>query len=339
MKTVLITGGSGFLALHIIKQTLEKGYSVRTTIRNTKRESDILESLKNTPGIENLSFYEADLIKDEGWDNAAQGCDYVIHTASPFPMSEPKHEDELIIPARDGTLRVLMAANRAKVKRAIITSSFAAIGYGHESNELVFDENYWTDINGPNVSAYVKSKAIAEKAAWDFVANCDSKMELSVINPVAIFGPVLNKDIGTSVEVVEMMMNGKMPGLANVHLGIVDVRDVAELHLLAMTDEKAKGQRYLATAGEGLFFADIAKILRDGLGEKAAKVPTLVVPNFLLRILALFMANARDAVPHLSIARKGTSAKAIKELGWKPKSEKEALLSCAQSLIDFGIIK
>lgn len=339
MKTVLITGGSGFLALHIIKQALEKSYSVRTTIRNTKRESDILESLKNTPGIENLSFYEADLMKDEGWDNAAQGCDYVIHTASPFPMSEPNHEDELIIPARDGTLRVLTAANRAKVKRAIITSSFAAIGYGHVSNELVFDENYWTNINGPNVSAYVKSKAIAEKAAWDFVANCDSKMELSVINPVAIFGPVLNNDFGTSVEVVEMMMNGKMPGLANVHLGIVDVRDVAELHLLAMTHVKAKGQRYLATAGEGLFFADIAKILRDGFGEKAAKVPTFVVPNFLLRILALFMANARDAVPHLSIARKGTSAKAIKELGWKPKSEKEAILSCAQSLIDFGIIK
>lgn len=339
METVLITGGSGFLALHVIKQALEKKYSVRTTIRNAARKSDILESLKNTPNLENLSFYEADLMKDNGWDEVAKGCDYVIHTASPFPMAEPKHEDELIIPARDGTLRVLKAADCAKVKRVIVTSSFASIGYGHENNERVFDEKDWTDINGPNVSAYVKSKAIAEKAAWDFVANCDSKMELSVVNPVAIFGPVLNKDIGTSVEVVEMMMNGKMPGLANVHLGIVDVRDVAELHLIAMTHEKAKGQRFLATAGEGMFFAEIAKILRDGFGEKAAKVPTFVVPNFLLRIFALFMASARDAVPHLGVARRGTSAKAMNELGWKPKSEKEALLTCAQSLIDFGIIK
>ncbi len=339
MESVLVTGGSGFLALHVIQQALELGFNVRTTIRNPSRKSDILDSLKNTKNIENLSFFIADLMKDEGWNSAVNGCDYVIHTASPFPMSEPKHENELIIPARDGTLRVLKAAKDAKVKRVVLTSSFAAIGYGHENQDRVFNENDWTDINGPHVSAYVKSKTIAEKAAWDFIADNGDGMELSVVNPVAIFGPILNKDIGTSVEVIELMMNGKMPGLANVHFGIVDVRDVAQMHLLAMKSDKAKGQRYLATAGEGLFFAQIAKILKDGLGGKAKKVPTFVVPDPLLRFLALFMANAKDAVPHLKLARRGESAKAIRELGWKPRSEADAIISCAQSLIDFGIVK
>ncbi len=339
METILITGGSGFLALHVIKQALEKNYKVRTTIRNKSRESDILQALSDTKGIENLSFAIADLTKDDGWEAAAIGCDYVIHTASPFPMAEPKHEDELIIPARDGTLRVLKAAIANNIKRIVITSSFAAIGYGHKDDGRTYSENDWTDINGDHVSSYVKSKTIAEKAAWDFIKETGAKIELAIINPVAIFGPSLSKDIGTSVKIIELMLNGGMPALANVHFGIVDVRDVAQLHLLAMERPEAINQRFLATAGEGLFLSQIADFLKEDLGAKAKKVPSIVVPNFLLKIMALFMETARDAVPHLGIIRKGTSKKAITELGWRPKSEKEAIVSCAQSLYELGLIK
>lgn len=341
METILITGGSGFLASHIILQALEKGYIVRTTIRNLAKKDELTATLKanGTKNIENLSFYQADLLKDDGWQAASDGCDYVLHTASPFPMGNPKNEDDLIVPAVEGTLRALKSAHAAKVKRVVVTSSFAAIGYGHGNEDRIFDENDWTDVNAPDASPYFKSKTLAERAAWDYIAGEGKGMELATVNPVAIFGPTLGTDFGTSIGIIKMLLNGEMPALPRIHFGVVDVRDVAELHLLAMTDPKANGQRFLATAGTGLYISQIAKILRDEFGEKAYKVPKTIVPDFMVKIMALFIQSARDGIPHLGKDRKGTSDKAIKTLNWQPKSEAEAIIATAKSLFDLGIVK
>jgi len=251
MSTVLVTGGSGFIGCHCILQLLAAGYEVRTTVRNLNRETEVRAMLKvggAEPG-DRLSFIAADLEKDDGWPEAVTGCEYVLHVASPLPASVPKHEDELIVPAREGALRVLRAARDAGVKRVVLTSSFAAIGYGHEVQETPFNETNWTNLNGDAV-AYVKSKALAERAAWDFIANEGGNLELAVINPVGVFGPVLGPDYSTSILLVQRLMEAAMPGCPRLCFGLVDVRDVANLHLRAMTNPAAKGERFLALAGD-----------------------------------------------------------------------------------------
>lgn len=251
MSTVLVTGGSGFIGSHCILQLLAGGHRVRTTVRNLKREGELRALLKRggaEPG-ERLSFYAADLESDTGWREASAGCDYVLHVASPFPATSPKDENELIVPAREGALRVLRAARDAGVKRVVLTSSFAAIGYGRPPQQKPFDETDWTDPNGEGVYPYVKSKTLAERAAWDFIAAEGRGLELSVVNPVAVLGPVLAPDYSTSIMVVQRLMDGAVPGCPQLTLGVVDVRDVADLHIRAMTDPAAKGERFLAVAG------------------------------------------------------------------------------------------
>ena len=214
MSTVLVTGGSGFIGSHCILQLLAGGHQVRTTVRSLKRESDVRTLLKQggAAPAERLSFFAADLESDAGWREAVAGCDYVLHVASPFPPTVPKHEDELIVPAREGALRVLRASRDAGVKRVVLTSSFAAVGYGHAPQTAPFNETNWTDPAGSDVSAYVKSKTLAERAAWDFIAREGGALELSVINPVGVFGPVLGPDYSTSILIVQRMMDGAMPG-------------------------------------------------------------------------------------------------------------------------------
>lgn len=340
MNTVLVTGGSGFLGSHVIVQLLNAGHTVRTTVRNLSRQDEVL-ALVRQGGADpdgRLSFFKADLMDDAGWAEASAGCDFVHHVASPFPSGVPKNEDELIVPARDGALRALKAARAAGVKRVVLTSSFAAIGYGQGSRERPFDETDWTNLSGPNVRPYVKSKTIAERAAWDYVAGEGKGLELAVVNPVGIFGPVLGKDHSTSTLVVERMLKGDLPGMPKMAFGVVDVRDVADLHLRCMSDPKAAGERFLALSGDFITIAGIARILKENLGEAAAKVPTRELPNGLVRLVALFDGQVRQIVPDLGRKVNGTSAKAQKLLGWTPRSREEAVLATARSMIELGLV-
>lgn len=340
MARVLVTGGSGFIGSHTILQLLAAGHEVRTTVRNLAREGEVRALLK-TGGAEpgdKLSFFAADLMSDEGWDAATAGCDYVLHVASPFPPSAPAHEDELIIPAREGALRVLRAAKNTGVKRVVLTSSFAAVGYGKAIRATPFDETDWTDPDGDEVRAYVKSKTLAERAAWDFVER-EGGPELSVVNPVAVFGPVLGPDYSTSILLVQRLMDGAMPGLPKIMFGIVDVRDVADLHLRAMTDPAAKGERYLATTGDFMSILEIAGVLRARMGDAARRVPTKELPNWLVRLASLRDPAVRSILPELGKKRNATNEKARRLLGWAPRSREDALVATAESLLRLGLLK
>jgi nucleoside-diphosphate-sugar epimerase len=300
MSTVLVTGGSGFIGAHCIVQLLAAGHQVRTTLRNLKREADVAAMLKvggASPG-NGLTFFAADLEANTGWDAAVAGCDYVLHVASPFPMMVPKHEDELIVPAREGALRVLRASRDAGVKRVVLTSSFAAVGYGMKQQPVCFDESYWTDLGG-EVPPYPKSKTLAELAAWDFISREGGGLELAVVNPVGVFGPVLGQDCSTSILIVQRLMDGAVPGCPHLYFGIVDVRDVADLHLRAMSNPAAKGERFLAVSGNCLSIVDIAGILKSELGAAARRVPTRRLPNWLVRLAALRDPTIRQILPEL----------------------------------------
>ena len=340
MSTVLVTGGSGFIACHCILQLLAAGYQVRTTVRSLKREPDVRAMLKEggaEPG-DRLSFFVADLENDAGWSAAVAGCEYVLHVASPLPARLPKHEDELILPAREGTLRVLRAARDAGVKRVVLTSSFGAIGYGHEQQKAPFDETNWTTLNS-DVAPYMKSKTLAERAAWDFIAKEGGNLELSVINPVGVFGPVLGPDYSTSILLVQRLMDGALPGCPQLYFGIVDVRDVADIHLRAMTDPAAKGERFLASASDFMSMADIAKVLKSRLGLAAKRVPTRELPNWLVRLAALRDPAIRLILPELGTYKNASNEKAKKVLGWTPRSNEEAILATAESLTRLGLLK
>ncbi len=333
-STVLVTGGSGFVGGHCIVKLLAAGYGVRTTVRDAAREPEVLAMLR-TASIDpagRLSFAVADLESDAGWEAAAAGCEYVLHVASPFPAARPAHEDELVVPAREGTLRVLRAALKAGVKRVVLTSSFAAIGYGHPPRTAPFDEKDWT-VPGPGVSAYAKSKTLAERAAWNFVAGEGARLELSVVNPVAVFGPVLGPDYSTSIQLVKRMLDGGMPGNPQLYVGVVDVRDVAELHLLAMTREAARAERFLAVAGDFMSLQDIAKVLKNRLGAVGSRVRTRQLPNWALHVGAWFNPLAREILPELGKRKNASNEKAKRLLGWQPRSNEEAIVAAAQSLV------
>jgi dihydroflavonol-4-reductase len=290
-------------------------------------------------GADSLSFTATDLMSDKGWPEAAAGCDYVLHVASPFPLKVPKDENELIIPAREGALRLLRAARDGKVKRVVLTSSFAAIGYGHNPTDRPFTEADWTDPTGSDVSPYVKSKTLAERAAWDFIAREGGALELSVVNPVGVFGPVLGPDFSTSIEIVKRLMDGTVPGCPRLSFGVVDVRDVADLHLRAMTDPAAKGERFLAVAGDFMTMQQIALTLKARMGEAAKRVPTRVLPDFILRIASIFDTSLKQITPELGKFKNATNEKSRRILGWSPRSNEESLVATAQSLLQLGLLK
>ena len=335
MSTILVTGGSGFIAAHSILQLLAQGHAVRTTVRNLAREPEVRAMLKAggaaDPGPR-LSFFAADLTADKGWAEAAEGCDYALHVASPFPAGLPKDENELIVPARDGALRVLRAARDAGVKRVVMTSSFAAIGYGHPVRKQPFDETDWTNLDGDDLSPYTKSKTIAERAAWDFIAREGGALELSVVNPVGVLGPVLGPDFSTSIQIVKGLIDGSVPAMPKLSFGLVDVRDVADLHIRAMTDPAAKGERFLAIAGDYVWMRDIAKLLKARLGKAAARVPTRQLPNWLVFIAAMRMPELKLVLPELGKEKHATGEKAIRLLGWQPRSWEQSAVDTAESL-------
>jgi nucleoside-diphosphate-sugar epimerase len=341
MSTVLVTGGSGFIGSHCLLQLLAAGHQVRTTVRTLGREADVRAMLKAggaEPG-DRLNFVEADLEKDAGWPAAVAGCDYVLHVASPFPPSLPQHEDELIVPAREGTLRVLRAARDAGVKRVVLTSSFAAIGYGQQPQQAPFNEANWTNPNAADVQPYVKSKTLAERAAWDFIAHEGRDLQLSVVNPVGVFGPVLGPDYSTSILLVQRLMDGALPGVPKIYFGVVDVRDVADLHIRAMTDPAAKGERFLAVAGDFMSMLAIAKVLKNGLGAAARKVPIRQLPNWLVRLASLRDPAVKQILPELGKMKNGTNEKAKRVLGWTPRSNEEAIIATSESLLRLGLLK
>ncbi len=291
------------------------------------------------PG-ERLSFVAADLESDAGWPEAVAGCDYVLHVASPFPPDIPKHEDELIVPAREGALRVLRAARDAGVQRVVLTSSFAAIGYGHDAAAgAVRRERTGRTPTATTCCPTSKSKTLAERAAWDFIAREGGALELSVVNPVGVFGPVLGPDYSTSILLVQRLMDGAMPGCPRLCFGVVDVRDVADLHIRAMTDPAARGERFLAVAGDFMSILDIARVLKSRMGASARKVPTRQLPNWLVRLAALRDPAVKQILPELGKTKNATNEKARRVLGWAPRSNEEAIVATAESLLRLGLLK
>jgi dihydroflavonol-4-reductase len=341
---VLVTGGSSFIGLHVIHQAIQQGHRVRTTIRNDSKKDLILNALKDWDSsldYTSLQFTKADLLSDNGWDEAAAGVDYVLHIASPFPASAPADEMDLIRPARDGTMRVLRAAKKSSTcKRVVITSSVAAIAYGNKPRTPnKYDEGDWTNVNAPGVSAYVKSKTLAEEAAWEYVKNGEGKgLELLAVNPVGVFGPQIRpEDESTTCSLIKQMLTGKLPLVPRISFGVVDVRDVASLHLLAMTKAEANGQRYLANgSSQSMSLLEMSQALRAQLGEKASKAPTRVLPDWVVKVGALVMSQLKTAASQMGRTEEISNEKAL-ALGWKPRTPQEAVVATAQRYIDKGI--
>lgn len=338
IKTVLVTGGTGFLGGHTIVRLLQKGYKVRTTIRSMHKKNAVIGMLKNggITSFGNLEFIEADLTRDDNWAEAVKGCAYVLHLASPFPTGEPKDENELIIPAKEGTLRVLQAAKDAGVKRVVMTSSFGAIGYSIDPKNHIFSEEDWTDTAVKN-TAYIKSKTFAELAAWDFIKNNGDSLELTVINPVGMFGPVLSNDFSSSIQMIAKLITGKMPATPKLSFGIVDVRDVAELHIKAMTNPMAKGQRFLAYSATTTL-PEIAKLLHSQQTKFSKNVPTKVLPDWIVKILAYFIPELKQVASQLGKLKTISNKKSKNILHWNPISYKNTILQTAESLTKFAII-
>jgi nucleoside-diphosphate-sugar epimerase len=340
-QLVLVTGGSGFIGAYCIMHLIKAGYQVRTTVRSLNREAGVREMLKSAgcdPG-EKLTFVAADLLSNKGWKEAVADCKYVMHVASPFPSGVPKNEDDLIIPAREGALRVLRASRDEGVKRVVMTSSFAAIGYGQEIPEKPFTEEDWTNPDGKKVGAYIKSKTLAEKAAWEFIMLEGGVLELSTINPVGVLGPVLGADYSSSIQIIKRLLDGSMPGCPRISFGTVDVRDVADLHLRAMITPEAKGERFLAVAGQSISMPEMASLLREKMGNAARRVPSVVFQDWIVRLFSLFDKEVAQVVIELGNVKEASNEKARRMLGWNPRSNEEAILATAVSLINLGIIK
>lgn len=337
MEKVLVTGASGYIALHCISELLKNGYAVRGSLRKVNREAEVRKAIaKEVDAKNNLEFCQLDLNKDEGWNDAMIGCSYVLHVASPFPFKEPKNENDVIIPAKEGTIRALEAAKKTNIKKLILTSSVAAIQYGHDDPDKVFDHNDWTNIEGKNVTPYVKSKTIAEKAAWDFIEHEGNPFQLAVINPALVIGPTLSDDLGVSNAAIEMVVTGKMPVAIPIQFGYVDVRDVASAHILAMQNDSSNGERF-ALAERDLWYKDIAKLLRDNGYNKA---PTFSVPIWLAKFLANFSKRLKITLPFIGRVRSvAKTSKAKDLLGWNPRSSEESILEIANQVKEMGLIK
>jgi nucleoside-diphosphate-sugar epimerase len=340
-KMVLVTGGTGFVGIHCILQLLQKGYKVKTTLRSIQRKNEIIEMLKNggITSFENLSFIEADLTNDKNWDEAVTNCEYVLHIASPIFLKLPEHEDEMIRPAVDGTLRVLKAARDAGVKRVVMTSNFGAVGYSHKDKNTLITEESWTDPNEKGLSPYNKSKVLAERAAWNYMGKEGGGLELSVVNPMGIFGPSLGPALSSGFGLLQKLMDGSMKRIPNISLGIVDVRDVADLHIRAMTNPAAKNQRFLALAGGTMSLLEMVKFLKEKMPEATQNASTQSLPDWLVRFSALFNSQAKAILPMVGIYRNASNEKARKILGWNPRSNEEAVLATAESLVHFGAVK
>ncbi len=333
---VLVTGASGFIALHCIDQLLKAGYTVRGTLRTMSRESDVRDALSESSDA--LEFAYTDLMEDEGWNEAAQGCDYVLHIASPVPLTEPKHEDELILPARDGKLRVLRACREAGVKRVVMTSSSVVMMAGHEAHKgHTFSETDWADADDKHVAAYPKSKIIAERVAWDFV-NAEEGPELSVINPGAVLGPLLSPTFSITGNIIRQLMIKDMPAVPRFGINMIDVRDIAEAHIIAMTHPEAAGQRYLCCS-DHIWLSEIANILSEKYSAEGWQVPTKTLPDLVVRVGSLFNPVLKRIKPLLGSVYQVDNTKIRGLLGRELRSHEDTLIAMADSMIALGVVK
>jgi nucleoside-diphosphate-sugar epimerase len=337
-ELVLVTGGSGFIAVHTILKLLEQGYRVRTTLRNISRQGEVLSMLKQggAKNCSRLEFIQADLTSDANWAESAEGAAYVIHVASPTPATRPDDGDEMVKMAVDGTLRVMKAAKAADFKRVVLTSASGAVLAGHKSHAGLFTVDDWTNLNG-DIDAYQRSKTMAELAAWDFAKK--ENIELAAVNPVAVMGPVLGQDFSHSNQIIRSMLMGQMPFLLKISFDYVDVRDVADLHLLAMTHPEAAEERFIATTNENLTRKQQAEILRRRLGKAAERVSTKEMPDFVARLLSPFVKDLRMPATFLGQNTACSNAKAKSLLGWNPRSAEEAIVATAKSMVALGLVE
>ena len=335
-QTVLVTGGSGFLGGWCLVELLRRGYRARATVRDLAREQEVRASIGSQVEVgDDLTVLEADLNEDRGWAEATEGCEYVLHVASPFPPVQPKDPDELIAPARDGTLRVLRASVAAGVKRIVVTSSVAAVrnaGAADSRQDRELTEADWTDPDNPHLTPYTRSKTIAELAAWEYMRGQGAEDRLVTVQPGAIIGPVLGRDRSYSLQAVERMLSGRMPGLPALGFSFIDVRDVAALEVEAMTAPQAAGQRLIA-AGQFLWLSQVAAILREQLGPAAAKVPRRRVPSVVVRVLARFDPELRSVAGDLGRKTTYSLDNARRRVGWAPRPVEESIVDCARSLL------
>jgi dihydroflavonol-4-reductase len=337
--TVLVTGASGFIGLHCVRELLQEGYRVRGTLRSLSRETALREALERHTDTSELELVTADLLSDEGWSDAMHGCRYVWHVASPVPSALPKHEDELIIPARDGTLRVLRAAAEAGVERVVLSSSIAAVCEGYPRDpSRIFNEDDWSRLEG-DVSAYDKSKTLAERAAWDFVGGLggDKALELTTINPGLVLGPVLERDYGLSAEAILKLMRRDYPGCPRLGWPIVDVRDVAGAHLAAMITPEANGHRFCCCV-DFVWMREMATILNAHFGDRGYRIPTRTLPDFVVHFAGLFDKVTRVVVSRLGLELHVANERIKRVLGWQPRSMEDTIVATGESLIAMGLV-
>lgn len=340
MAKVLVTGATSFIAGHVIHQLIEAGHEVTGTARSAAKGAALSQTLSAYAGRPvSIPIREADLSSDKGWAEAAAGMDYVHHIASPIPATVPKNADELIIPARDGALRALRAAKAAGVKRVVMTSSMAACAYGFgEARPNPVTEQHWSkETAEADTTPYTRSKTIAERAAWDYVNGEGKGLELTTINPALVLGPVMGADFSASVEILTQLMSGKLPGTPRVGFVVVDVRDVAAAHVLAMTSPAAAGERFLV-GDRFMWFSEVAAIVRRELPVYASKVPSKDIPGWLVHLMALINPPAKQLIPELNRERHISSEKAQRILGWQHRSGEEAIAAGARSLVEFGVV-
>lgn len=338
---VLVTGGSGYVGGYCILQLLQKGYQVRTTLRSLKSREKVIEALKvnGITSFDNLSFVETELTKDDNWAAAMEGCTYVLSVASPVFFEIPKNENEAIRPAVEGIMRILKFARNAGVKRVVMTSNFGAVGFSQTDNSRETTEADWTDTNLKGLSIYEKSKLLAERAAWEFIKKEGGDLEFATINPVAIFGPSLNEHISGSFDILKNILDGTWKAVPPIPLNIVDVRDVADLHIRAMENPNANGERFIASADGQISMPEIATLLKRTRPEVSKKISTRKIPVFLLKLGSLFNEQAKQGAMFVNINRNVSNAKAKNVLGWKPiASQEETILTSVDSMIKFNLI-
>jgi nucleoside-diphosphate-sugar epimerase len=336
-KKLLVTGASGFIASHCILELLNHGYIVKGTLRNIDRAEamhDIL--IKHTKYDDNIEFIQADLTDSKCWDEAVKGCDGVLHIASPAPVKQPKFSDEIVRIARDGTLNVLNAAYKANIRRIVVTSSTAAVCERPNESSRIYSAEDWTDPSIPGIAPYPLSKTIAEKAAWEFVST-HKGIELSVINPAFVFGPALEIDYGSSLEILCRLLRGSYPLIPNLGFSIVDVRDVATLHRLVNESDDARGKRFLCSSGFR-WLKEISDILRKHFPDFRKKLPSKKMPNFIFKLVSIFDSSTARFIPNLGIRKDFDTRPARELLGWAPRSPEDAIESGARSLIELGIV-
>ena len=332
MEKVLVTGATGFIGLHCVQQLLDQGYQVNGTLRSIDRKDEVLESLKNhNTSVERLSLFEVDLLSDDGWDAAIEGCDYLLHIASPFVLTNESLEF-FVKPAVEGATRALKFAQKYNIKKVVLTSSFAAIGDTFDGTQS-FDESHWSDTTNDRMTFYAISKTLAEQAAWDYVKENNVDFKLSVINPTAVTGPSLSQDVGISNALILRMLNGSMPALAKIHFGYVDVRDVAKAHILAMTNSASDGGRFILSEKE-MWMHETAKVLTDN-GYKA---PSKILPNWLVKFIAIFNGDMVAVSKMAGKNRDCHSTKAKDILGWDPMPAEESILATAKQLKEFNLV-